>query len=472
MRTRKLTIKFLGFVISITLVMSFVVVGSYEWMKFGDAKAQLRQNLETLVASQSLILAEPVFEQDRKQISLILASTIANRDVVRVFVRGENDVVLDEYGAARPHNLDLVKSTGINFINDAGFKRVGSLEIEVTDEVIIREFFDRLKSDAIMFFVLLVTFVGGAHLAHFHLIGKPLGRLMDAIHLHTLDGSRPLVDWHKKDEIGAFIEQFNKMQKLQSKYEKDLQGLVEERTEELIDAKQQAEAANLAKSEFLAAMSHELRTPLTSSLGSLGLLDLFLPDDLSTDARDMLDVAKRNNEALLRLVNELLDYEKILSGRLELETRRQDISALMSNIVKDNQGFARSKSVQFVTQQDAPAFYAEVNEYRFEQVLNNLLSNAAKFSNPGSNVEVSIENQNKTIYVKVKDHGPGIPEDFRSKIYEQFTQADSSSTRHYGGTGLGLSISKALIEGMGGKIGFETEMNVGSTFYVTLPAAE
>lgn len=456
---------------SITLLMSFVVVGGYEWIKFGESKEQLFQNLETMVASQSLILAEPVYKQDLKQISLIVASTIANREVVRVLVRGKDGAILDEYGAPRAHNENLTKSTGINFINEAGFERVGSLEIELTDQVITQVFLDSLKSDAIMCLVLVIMFVGGAHLAHFHLIGKPLGRLMDAIQLHTIDGSRPIVDWNKTDEIGMLIKEFNIMQKLQSKYEKDLQGLVEERTQELNDAVHLAEAANQAKSEFLAAMSHELRTPLTSSLGSLGMLHLFLPDDLPADAREMLDVAKRNNEALLRLVNELLDYEKILSGRLEMETSRQDISALLNNIVKDNQGFARSKSVQFVTKNNISPLYAKVNEYRFEQVINNLLSNAAKFSNPGSDVEISIENQNQMICVKVKDHGAGIPEEFRPKIYEQFTQADSSTTRHHGGTGLGLSISKALIEGMGGEIGFETEINIGSTFYVTLPVA-
>jgi len=249
---------------------------------------------------------------------------------------------------------------------------------------------------------------------------------------------------------------------------------IQRRNEEqmLLDAKEVSESANRAKSDFLASMSHELRTPLTSSLGSLGLLKSIAEDEISENGRELLDIAMRNNDALLRLVNELLDFEKILSGTLEIETSRHNICDLTSNIINDNQGYARTQSVTFVFNDPMSSLYADVQEHRFAQVINNLLSNAAKFSDPGSDVEISVTSDNGCIFVKVKDHGPGIPEDFREKIYEQFTQFDSSSTRKHGGTGLGLSISKALMENMGGTLDFETEVGVGSTFFVTLPASD
>ncbi len=115
---------------------------------------------------------------------------------------------------------------------------------------------------------------------------------------------------------------------------------------------------------------------------------------------------------------------------------------------------------------------AEVNEYRFEQVTNNLLSNAAKFSNEGGVVEVSLEKRDTSICVHVRDYGTGIPKDFKHKIYEQFTQADSSTTRQHGGTGLGLSITKALVDGMGGTITFDSEEGKGTVFTVTLPSSD
>lgn len=232
----------------------------------------------------------------------------------------------------------------------------------------------------------------------------------------------------------------------------------------------EAVKANKAKSEFLASMSHELRTPLTSSLGSLRLLRSLVTDGLSKDERELLEIATRNNESLLRLVNELLDYEKIISGRLQIETSRHDVCQLTSNIVKDNQGYARTQSVSFVLMDQPASLFANVQEHRLEQVLSNLLSNAAKFSAPGNDVEISVESYDGEVLVKVKDYGPGIPDDFKPEMFKQFTQLDSSSTRKHGGAGLGLSISKALTESMGGTLGFETKVGSGSTFIITFPA--
>ena len=239
--------------------------------------------------------------------------------------------------------------------------------------------------------------------------------------------------------------------------------------DELVRARDLAEAANQAKSEFMAAMNHELRTPLTSSLGSLGLLKNLMMEQFSGEAQELLEVALRNNQALLRLVNELLDYEKVLSGTLVIETKAHDVVALTSNIVRDMQGYAQAQSVNFVIKESGQSLFAKIHEHRFEQILNNLLSNAAKFSDAESDVEVWVTRERDQVSVRVKDKGPGIPEAFQEMMFEQFTQADSSSTRKHRGTGLGLTISKALTESMGGTLGFETKSDVGTTFFINFP---
>ncbi len=242
--------------------------------------------------------------------------------------------------------------------------------------------------------------------------------------------------------------------------------------ESLEKSKLASDLANQAKTEFLASMSHELRTPLTSMLGSLRLLESAYSTEFSEDSKKLVDMAVRNSQSLLRLVNELLDYEKVLSGELEIELSRHDIWKQVSVSVENCRGLARTHSVNFVLEKPAVPLYAQIHEFRFEQVMNNLLSNAAKFSNPGDDVEISVKDDSGNITIKVRDYGSGIPEEFRSMIFERFTQADTSSTRKHSGSGLGLSIAKAIVEAMGGSIDFESDPGVGTTFSISLPASE
>ncbi|MBC8339077.1 MAG: PAS-domain containing protein [Rhodospirillales bacterium] len=241
---------------------------------------------------------------------------------------------------------------------------------------------------------------------------------------------------------------------------------------ELKTARHGAEKASHAKSEFLATMSHELRTPLTSIQGSLGLIKSLFSESISDQGAELLEIASRNGEAMLTLVNELLDYEKIISGALHIETTPHDIGVLTAKVVKDNQGYANTHSVRFTFETPSTPVIANVQEHRFEQVLRNLLSNAAKFSPPGSKVKISVDLHDGQAVVTVADKGSGIPDDFKDIIFDQFTQADSSATREKKGTGLGLPISKALTEGMGGTLDFETHPGEGSIFFIRFPKTE
>ena len=228
------------------------------------------------------------------------------------------------------------------------------------------------------------------------------------------------------------------------------------------------------KNEFISVVSHELRTPLTSIRGSLGLIAGGVVGELPDKARSLVEIACNNSERLVRLINDILDIEKIEAGKMEFRMESIELMAVVQQVLLDNQGFADAHGVQIDLLQVEPvtelaALHVWVDRDRLLQILTNLLSNAVKFSPRASHVQVRIGAAEGRVRVEVQDHGPGIPEEFRDRIFQKFAQADGSDTRTSGGTGLGLNICKALLERMGGHIAFETQLGVGTNFYFELP---
>lgn len=224
------------------------------------------------------------------------------------------------------------------------------------------------------------------------------------------------------------------------------------------------------KDEFISTVSHELRTPLTSIRGSLGLVRGLIPeDDMPAKMTNLLDIAHNNTERLLHLINDILDISKIESGQLLLSYDTINLQEFLTQAVINNQHYA--DDVDILLLDDVGDLQIEADSERLMQIMNNLLSNAIKFSPKGSRVEIGATFENQHIEISVRDRGTGIPETYQSKLFEKFTQADSSNTRNISGTGLGLSISKALVEKHGGHIGFETFAGEGTRFYFVLPIA-
>lgn len=248
-----------------------------------------------------------------------------------------------------------------------------------------------------------------------------------------------------------------------------LERRVEERTFALAEALEIAEVGNRAKSEFVSTVSHELRTPLTAIQGALGLIAGKALGDIPPAMEQMVEMAHLNSQRLVLLINDLLDMEKLVSGKLELVLRVQALIPLIEKAIGSTKEYAHGLNVSFVLDQQKNDIDVNVDGNRLQQVLINLLSNAAKFSPTGEQVHVSSLVQGSTIRISVRDTGPGVPEEFRSRIFERFSQADSSDTRQKGGTGLGLAISKDLIERMDGAIGFSSEEGKGACFYIELP---
>jgi PAS domain S-box-containing protein len=223
------------------------------------------------------------------------------------------------------------------------------------------------------------------------------------------------------------------------------------------------------KNEFIATVSHELRTPLTSITGSLGLMAGGAAGPLSDRGRIMVEIAHKNSERLIRLINDILDIEKIEADKMVFRHQQLELGPLVAHAIEVNQAYARRFGVEFKLSDSAPGAWVSTDGDRLIQAITNLLSNAVKFSNAGESVSIALSRQAGGLRIAISDRGPGVPDSFRDRLFQKFAQADSSDTRQRGGTGLGLSITKAIVERLGGTIKYQARPGGGTTFTIDLP---
>jgi signal transduction histidine kinase/ActR/RegA family two-component response regulator len=330
----------------------------------------------------------------------------------------------------------------------------------------------------LLLFVIVILVSGAISRFTIRLLARPLGMLQAGITSVRKGDLEPIQVSKTGDEIEFLGESFNRMiealatsrREIRAQHELHEQR-IKERTEQLEEDVRRAQAANKAKSEFLANVSHELRTPMN---GVIGMLDMALASHTPADQMEELQTAQRCAYSLLALLNEILDLSKIEAGKMTLERIPFDLRATLNDCIKAQ----RPKTLQngvTLSSEVSPDVPEQImgDPLRVRQILSNLLSNAVKFTEHGSTL-VRVDSQcsefgGLSLQITVQDSGTGIAADKLPFIFDEFTQADDSVSRKFGGTGLGLAITRRLVELQGGQIRAESQLGIGTTIYVTLP---
>ena len=324
---------------------------------------------------------------------------------------------------------------------------------------------------------MLLTYLLSVRLQRY--ISGPVEQLV--AQMKTISREKRLVDFPSKelnDEFSLLFHGFDEMiralkdrdQRLE-RYRKNLEQEVQIRTRALEAEKERAEQASVAKSRFLANMSHEIRTPM---IGVLGMSDLLRQKDLTEQDQQLVETIYQSGEALLAIINDILDLSKVEAGRLTIESVPADLVRLVEDVARLMNVTAHCKGIEIVLETAVDRLYVLGDPVRIRQILLNLIGNAVKFTEVGK-VTVSLSTSSRQAQglcdclIDIQDTGVGIPVEAQSRIFDSFDQGDSSTTRKYGGTGLGLTIAKELTQLMGGQLTFESRPGEGSNFSLQLP---
>jgi len=455
-RIQTISWKFLALLIPAVSLAAVIALFIYAVTKHRSSDGNLLKKIEEISRVHSLSVAHPLWTLDFEGLERSIQTIALHPEIECVEVLELSDQRSFHWPSTCVHPAnDKILSTELVFENH----NVGKLNLIYTSEPFTAALTREILTGALFFF-LLVSVAGVVAFAALQtIVGRPVQRLMTSIRQSERNDLRQPVNWSSQDELGSVITAYNNMLRQ-----------VEEYTNELIAAREQAESAAYTKSRFLANMSHELRTPLNAVIGITEMLREEAEDEQNDT--EPYDRVARSGRHLLRLIDDILDFSKIEAGKIELAFEEVNLRDLVDEVVATAEPLARKGGNLLKLEYDDKPELLHTDPLRLRQIVLNLLSNACKFTENGTvclTVEKDAGEDTKGVRFSVVDSGIGISKGQSDTLFEDFSQADISTTRRYGGTGLGLAISQRLCRLLGGEIELESEVGEGSKFSFVLP---
>mgnify|MGYP003626328065 CR=1 FL=1 len=459
-RFRTLQTSFLTATLSSVIVIIFAFFAYLETSQYRRDAALIDRKLTDMLDTGSILLADATYRRDAESVLLTLAPILGDPEILGITVRLADGSVLAEHGRSISQFDDtLVRTRPITHLVDDTPTKIGNIFVGLSHDRLDEEFNTRMLRHLLLAALILGAIVFSVHQSLRMAVMQPMRRLLASIQSWQVDGTHHPVTWTRNDEFGQLISAFNRMQHDQQFYHRNL-----------LVARDNAEAADRAKTAFLAIISHELRTPLNAIIGFSDLLQRSADGAATPAQAEYVTHIGDSGRQLLSLINDILDITHAHAGELTLAEVTCDLHGLVQGAVRQAvQGRTTgSASVENAVPEDLPQFHVDTT--RLGRAIEHLLANALAATPTDGSVSVFAEPDEEGICLCIRDTGSGIPADKFAQMMQPFSTGDVNWQNHSEGTGLGLTYARVVAQLHGGRFEMESTVGVGTCVSVWLPS--